>query len=110
MSVSDIFGGLCQSIKENTKKWEKYAIYEEELYLENIPCGYGEKLKIFEKLLILKIFKPEKLMFAFSKYIETDLGRIYAESPVANMDVLFADSDKKTPIVFVLSSGADPTQ
>ena len=58
---------------------------------------------MFEKLLILKIFKPEKIMFACSKYVEVELGRLYAESPIATMDSLFADSDKKTPIIFVLS-------
>lgn len=65
---------------------------------------------MFEKLMILKVFKPEKLMFAFSKYVEIELGKIYAESPIATMDALFTDSDKKTPLIFVLSSGADPTQ
>lgn len=48
-------------------------------------------------------------MFAFSKYVESELGALYAESPVATMDALFSDSDKKTPIIFVLSQGADPT-
>jgi dynein heavy chain len=49
-------------------------------------------------------------MFGCSKYVETELGKLYSESPIATMDSLFADSDKKTPIIFVLSSGADPTQ
>ena len=57
----------------------------------------------------MKIFKPEKLMFAFQKYVELELGKLYSESPIATMDTLFGDSDKKTPIIFVLSSGADPT-
>ena len=77
--------------------------------MENIPCGYGTKLTPFEKLLILKVVKPEKIMFACSRYVEKELGRLYAESPIATMDALFADSNKKTPIIFVLSSGADPT-
>lgn len=42
-------------------------------------------------------------MFAFQKYVEVDLGKLYAESPIATMDALFGDSDKKTPIIFVLS-------
>lgn len=64
---------------------------------------------MFEKLLILKVFKPEKIMFGCAKYVETDLGKLYAESPTATMDSLFSASDKITPIIFVLSSGADPT-
>lgn len=60
-------------------------------------------MPLFEKLLVLKIFKPEKLMFACAKYVEHELGRVYAESPIATMDTLFIDSDNKTPIIFVLS-------
>jgi dynein heavy chain len=78
-------------------------LFEEEFYLENIPCGFSSSMSAFEKLLILKIFKPEKLMFAFSKYVEVELGRMYSESPIATMDALFGDSDKVTPIIFVLS-------
>ena len=69
----------------------------------NMPSGYSTKLSPFEKLLLLKVSKPEKIMFACARYVEQELGRSYAESPVATMDALFADSDKKTPIIFVLS-------
>lgn len=65
---------------------------------------------MFDKLLILKVFKPEKLMFAFQRYVLQELGQVYSESPVASMDALFSSSDQKTPIIFVLSQGADPTQ
>lgn len=79
-----------------------------------MPCGFapgGERdVGMFERLLILKIFKPEKLMFAFQRYVAHELGQSYAESPVATMDALFASSDCRTPIIFVLSQGADPTQ
>jgi dynein heavy chain, axonemal len=39
----------------------------DEDYIDGIPCGIGASMEIplFDKLLILKIFKPEKLMFAF---------------------------------------------
>jgi dynein heavy chain, axonemal len=58
---------------------------------------------LFDKLLLLKIFKPEKLMFACQKYVEVELGKLFAESPVASMDALFGSSDSQTPIIFVLS-------
>lgn len=81
-------------------------------FLEGMPCGYAERqdVSMFDKLLILKIFKPEKLMFAFQRYVYSELGQVYAESPIATMDALFGSSDNRTPIIFVLSQGADPTQ
>lgn len=48
-------------------------------------------------------------MFACQKYVEIELGKLYSESPVATMDALFASSDNITPVIFVLSQGADPT-
>lgn len=51
----------------------------------------------------MKIFRPEKLMFAFAQYVNKALGQFYLESPVVTMDRVHADSDNKTPIIFVLS-------
>ncbi len=110
VSVPTNFGKLCQDVRDNVPLWENYVLNEEEFYLQNIPGTYSKSLSIFEKLLILKIFKPEKLMFAFQKYVEKELGKLYAESPLPSMEALFADSDNRTPIIFVLSQGADPTQ
>ena len=68
-----------------------------------------EKLNNFSKLLILKLFKPQKLIYASQEYVKVELGELYAEAPASRMDALFADSTRTTPIIFVLSSGADPT-
>ena len=60
-------------------------------------------------MLLLKLFRPETLLQAFTNYVRTELGAYFAESPSATMQSLFEDSDKLTPVVFVLSQGADPT-
>lgn len=99
-------------IKDYAPNWEAWMMNSAEDYLAGIPCGYSHRVEIsmFDKLLLLKIFKPEKLMFAFQRYVHSALGGLYAESPVATMDALFQSSDCHTPIIFVLSQGADPTQ
>ena len=38
-----------------------------------------------------------------------EMGKFYIESPSASMEVVYADTDVKTPLIFVLSAGADPT-
>lgn len=58
---------------------------------------------------MLKIFRPESLTTAFTKYVAENLGQYYSESPPSTMEGLYADSDEITPVIFVLSQGADPT-
>jgi dynein heavy chain len=74
-----------------------------------MPAPYNETLDQFEKLLILKIFRSEKLAFAFTDYVHTELGKMYIENQAVTMEAIYLDSDCKTPVVFILSQGADPT-
>ena len=44
-----------------------------------------------------------------ANYIMKTIGQLYLESPNVTMRDLWKDSDCRTPIIFVLSPGADPT-
>lgn len=35
----------------------------------------------FDKLILIKIFKSEKLMFGFANYVEKYIGKYYLEIP-----------------------------
>jgi dynein heavy chain len=37
------------------------------------------------------------------------MGKFFIESQSATMEVVYADTDCKTPLIFILSTGADPT-
>ncbi len=37
------------------------------------------------------------------------MGKFYIEFQSASMEVVYADTDYKTPLIFILSTGADPT-
>lgn len=49
------------------------------------------------------------VQYAMSQYIIKEMGKFFVESPSVSMDVLFADINVYTPLIFVLSTGADPT-
>jgi dynein heavy chain len=44
-----------------------------------------------------------------AEYIIKEMTRFFVESPSVSMDILYADIDVATPLIFVLSAGADPT-
>jgi dynein heavy chain, axonemal len=37
------------------------------------------------------------------------MGKYFIESQSSTMEILYADTDYKTPLIFILSTGADPT-
>ena len=89
---------------EKTELWQLYAnTYED----AKVPAGYS--LSQFEKLLLIKVIRPEKVMRGVASFVEQTMGKFYLESPDKQMELIYKDSDVKTPIIFVLSPGADPT-
>ena len=60
-------------------------------------------------MLIIKLLRPEKIMQASSSYVADQLGKFYDQVVNPTMEDVYNASDCKTPIIFILSPGADPT-
>jgi len=60
-------------------------------------------------MLVFKALREEKLVFLMREFVEKELGHSFAHPMPVSMDEVYADSDFKTPIIFVLSQGAEPT-
>ena len=54
------------------------------------------------------MFRPEKLVFAFKKYVNDHMGIFYTTPIAITMEILYNDTDAFTPLIFILSTGADP--
>ena len=104
----DSFNGLQANIIKNLDAWKKWAGVPDP-HLEPLPLDWEEKLTRFEKLIMVKVWRPEKLLFAFTEYVRVEVGPFFIESPPPTMEMVYADTDTKTPLIFVLSQGADPT-
>lgn len=47
-------------------------------------------------------------MFAVAEFVRLNLGQTFVESPAVNLNELYEDMNRSTPLVFVLSTGSDP--
>lgn len=43
-------------------------------------------------------------------FVLNKLGKFYLEPPETKIESIYEDSDVKTPMIFVLSQGADPSE
>lgn len=65
-------------------------------------------LSSFEKLMLIRALKKEKLIFAITNYVSSELGKSFIESPGISLNLLYKDTSSTTPLVFILSPGSDP--
>lgn len=107
--VSDFpaFAGLDQALRADPLPFR--AIYDSETpHLVDLPGPWREKLAPFQKLLVVRGIRPDKLVPAVHKYVEEVLGRKFVEPPPFDLAGSFGDSTCTTPLIFVLSPGSDP--
>lgn len=61
-------------------------------------------------LLVLRIFRPDRVINGVKKFINEfyNNNNHYIQPPTANFEKIYQQSNEKSPIVFILSPGADP--
>eukprot|EP00731_Ephydatia_muelleri_P001617 Em0001g1617a len=69
---------------------------------------WDDRLSSFQKLIMVKAFREEKVVFAAVDFVAENLGQQFVESPAVTLPTLYNDMSKNTPLVFILSTGSDP--
>mmetsp|Transcript_47704 Transcript_47704/g.108527 ORF Transcript_47704/g.108527 Transcript_47704/m.108527 type:complete len:1551 (-) Transcript_47704:45-4697(-) len=101
---------LCEHIAQYTEDWKDFVALDQP-HLAKLPLDYEEtnELHYFQIVLLLKGLCPEKCIHAVQEHVRRSMGDNFIIFPSATMQQLYDDSSRSTPIVFVLSTGADPT-
>ncbi|KAM4735000.1 dynein axonemal heavy chain 11 [Anableps anableps] len=106
ISTLEQFSGLDKDVESSPKRWRKIV---------QSSCPENEKLPLdwknkspFQKLIILRALRPDRLTYAVKKFAEESMGTKYAESTRLEFEKLFEDSSPSTSMFFILSPGVDP--
>ena len=104
---SPAFNGLQQSVEKNHAVWKE--LYDSSNAQSHpLPFEWNEKLNGIQKLLILRCFRPDKLILAIQNFVVEQMGEKYVKPPTFDLVGCFNDSTNISPLVFVLSAGSDP--
>ena len=72
------------------------------------PGGIDQKLTQFQKIIVLRILRPDKVVPAIEHMIKLELSEEFISPPPFNLEISFKDSGPTIPIIFILSPGVDP--
>ena len=103
------FKGLIKSMEDTADKviW-KSIMSSDEPHLIPLPPIYEDRLTGFQKAMVMKVLRPGKFIFSVKQFVKNEIGAKFIESPPFDLEGCLADSSNVTPIIFVLSPGADP--
>jgi dynein heavy chain len=105
--IIDAFKGFEEFFVSNNKLFQ--AIFDsKDPQNEPLPGDWNHKLNSFQKMIVLKAIRPDKITWAVQNFIIENLGQSFVEPPVFNLSKSFKDSSITTPLIFVLSTGSDP--
>jgi len=99
---------LITHLEENEKEWKDW--YELERPEDSPLPGDFKSLSKFQNLLILRVFRPDRVINGIKRFIieHFNNNEHYVTPPTVQIEKIYAQSNSKSPIVFILSPGADP--
>lgn len=101
------FKKFRESFTETIKIWQK--IYDSiNPHTEKLPNPWNDLLTDFQKLIIIRCLRPDKLIEAITSFVEKELGTEFVSPPPFDIKKSYNDSNCLVPLIFILSPGADP--
>jgi dynein heavy chain len=107
LSTYTSFSGIINDFASKMDAWKR--IYDSaEPHNEPIPGDWNNKLSRFQKLLVLRCIRPDKMTPGSQDFVVEQMGRKFIEPPPFDLNSSYADSNACMPLIFILSPGADP--
>ncbi|KAK7101861.1 hypothetical protein V1264_020177 [Littorina saxatilis] len=101
------FDGFMDEFQKKIADWKR--VYDAASpFEETLPEPYATSLTTMQRLIVLRCLRPDKMVPAVGNYIAEHLGQKYTEPPTFDLSLCFEDSSYFSPLIFVLSPGADP--
>ena len=101
------FHGIIESFEQYPRDWFQWFQAGEP---ENtVMPGEWDSVNELQKMLIVRSLRSDRVPFCVTKFIINNLGSKFVEPPILDLNSVYEDSLPKTPIIFVLSPGVDPS-
>merc|ERR1711871_27490 len=100
------FKGLAESFVEKHEAFRR-VFDASSPHLEPVPEEWSN-WNIMQKMLLVRCLRLDKVSEAVLLFVQEEMGKSFVDPPAFDLGSAHADSPSAQPLLFVLSSGADP--
>lgn len=102
------FGGLGDTMQSDSDEWQKW--FDSEMpEVAKFPGDYQKTLTAFDRLIVLRAMRPDRVTTALKSWMEEVMGKEYVFQKPFDMSATYLETSNQTPTFFVLFAGVDPT-
>lgn len=83
-------------------------MFTQEPHHAPLPGDFQQSLGPFQRMLILRAIRLDKVVPAILEFVISKIGKQYVEPPPFDLNGSYNDSNSQSPLIFILSPGADP--
>ncbi|XP_025190774.1 dynein heavy chain 7, axonemal [Melanaphis sacchari] len=99
--------GIKDDFINKVDEWKKYYDSNDQGILK-FPNPWYDKLSDFQRILVVRTIRPDKVIPVITKVIEIELGEKFNYPPPFDINKSYSDSICLSPLIFILSPGVDP--
>lgn len=101
------FLGIRDDFRKRVSDWKDYYDLTDH---ENskFPNPWYDKLSDFQRIIVVRAIRPDKVIPVIRKLIESELGTKFIYPPPFDIHKSYRDSVCLSPLIFILSPGVDP--
>ncbi|XP_026131005.1 dynein heavy chain 1, axonemal isoform X1 [Carassius auratus] len=107
LSTLPTFSDLPESFSKHESAF-KSIFDSSQPHREPLPGEWNSGLDSFQKLLVLRCLRADRLTHSLQDFVASQLGQNFIEPQTSDLSVVFKDSSPSTALIFVLSPGTDP--
>ncbi len=102
------FQGLGDNMQSDSDEWLKW--FDSEMpEVAKYPGDYNKTLSVFDRLIVLRAMRPDRVTTALRAWIAELMGKDYVFQKPFDMAATYLETSNQTPTFFVLFAGVDPT-
>lgn len=101
------FMGILEHFMSNVDKY-RHIFDSDKPHEESLPEPWNDKLDNFQKLIVLKAIRLDKVLPGIENWICNKIGKEFIIPPTFDLSKCYKDSTILTPLIFLLSPGSDP--